>query len=54
MTQFEKIKKKSKWEMLKFLIRHMDCEICPCECKSIGDCKENLEKWLESEVKTDE
>ena len=55
MTNFEKIKTMSFHEMLEFMDRMANCEICSrrgcSDCSDVENCKPYIKEWLDSEVK---
>ena len=58
MTQYEKNKNMTIEEMAKFIFGlgpYYSCALCPaCKiCDPNNQCVENIQKWLESEIKND-
>lgn len=55
MTNFEKIKTMSFFEMLEFMNSIANCEICSrrgcSDCGGVKSCKPYVREWLDSEVK---
>ena len=54
MTNFDKLKNMSFYQMLEFLSDIGNCEICSrreCDnCLDVSDCKTHIGEWLESEA----
>lgn len=57
MTNFEKIKRMSFFEMLEFINDIGNCETCSrrgtSDCGEVESCKEYIREWLDSEVEED-
>lgn len=54
MTNFEKLKTMSFYEMLNFIDSNCGCGVCSrkdCDnCNESGDCRDHMKEWLESEA----
>ena len=54
MTNFEKLKTMSFYEMLEFLGNVGNCETCSRHgyesCNDVSDCKTHIKEWLEAEA----
>ena len=54
MTNFDKLKSMSFYEMLEFLGNVGNCETCSRRgyesCVDVSDCKTHIKEWLESEA----
>ena len=54
MTNFEKLKAMSFYQMLEFLNEMSNCQTCSRRgyesCVDVSDCKTHIKEWLESEA----